>query len=84
MYDAFQRGALAAPLQIPMIYGIDAVVVIEDADGNLLDISEIGTGNAIGTFPGSTMILRANARDYANDTSLSEGNVTVYALHELD
>ena len=66
------------------IYGIDAVVVIEDADGNLLDISEIGTGNAIGTFPGSTMILRANARDYANDTSLSEGNVTVYALHELD
>ena len=66
------------------IYGIDAVVAIEDADGNLLDISEIGTGNAIGTFPGSTMILRANARDYANDTSLSEGNVTVYALHELD
>jgi beta-glucosidase len=25
MYDNFQRGALAAPLQIPMIYGIDAV-----------------------------------------------------------
>ena len=30
------------------------------------------------------MILRANARDYANDTSLNEGNATVYALHELD
>lgn len=66
------------------IYGIDAVAVIEDADGRLLDISEIGTGNAVGVFPGSTMILRANARDYANDTSLDEGSVTVYATHELD
>src|SRR3954447_10811272 len=32
MYDAFQRGAVATPLQIPMIYGLDAV----HGDNNVL------------------------------------------------
>src|SRR5689334_16159973 len=32
MYDAFQRGAMATPLQIPMMYGLDAV----HGDNNVL------------------------------------------------
>lgn len=66
------------------IYGISAVIAIDNDEGTLLDVCEVGTGNAAGVFPGSTLILRANARDYANDTYLDEGNATVYALYELD
>ena len=66
------------------IYGISAVIAIDNDEGTLLDVCQVGTGNAVGVFPGSTMILRANAKDYADDTYLDEGNATVYALHELD
>ena len=60
------------------------MIAIDNDEGTLLDVCEVGTGNAAGVFPGSTLILRANARDYANDTYLDEGNATVYALYELD
>jgi beta-glucosidase len=44
MYDAFQRGALAAPLQIPMIYGIDAVHGNNNVRGATIFPHNIGLG----------------------------------------
>jgi len=44
MYDAFQRGALAAPLQIPMIYGIDAVHGNNNVYGATIFPHNIGLG----------------------------------------
>lgn len=66
------------------IYGLCATICIENEEGTLLDICEVSTGNAIGIFPGSVMILRDNAHDYANDAALTEGLATVYALHQVD
>jgi len=66
------------------IYGVQSVIAIENAEGTLLDVCEISTGNAIGLFPGSTMVQRANAKDYAADTGLLEGSATAYVLYELD
>ena len=66
------------------IFGIQAVIAVENADGMLMDVCEIGTGNAIGIFPGSTMVLRANVKDYAADKALMEGKATAYVLYELD
>jgi beta-glucosidase len=44
MYDAFQRGALAAPRQIPMIYGIDAVHGNNNVLGATIFPHNIGLG----------------------------------------
>jgi beta-glucosidase len=44
MYDNFQRGALAAPLQIPMIYGIDAVHGNNNVSGSTIFPHNIGLG----------------------------------------
>src|SRR4030095_304783 len=44
MYDTFQRGALAAPLQIPMIYGIDAVHGNNNVYGSTIFPHNIGLG----------------------------------------
>ena len=44
MYDAFQRGAMAAPLQIPMIYGIDAVHGNNNVLGATIFPHNIGLG----------------------------------------
>lgn len=44
MYDAFQRGALAAPLRIPMIYGIDAVHGSNNVYGSTIFPHNIGLG----------------------------------------
>jgi beta-glucosidase len=44
MYDAFQRGALATPLRIPMIYGIDAVRGNNNVLGATLFPHNIGLG----------------------------------------
>ena len=66
------------------IYGVSAVIAVDDDEGRLLDVCRVSTGNATGIFPGSTMILRATVQDYENDTPLEGGNATVYALHELD
>ncbi|HET6531014.1 MAG TPA: glycoside hydrolase family 3 N-terminal domain-containing protein, partial [Actinoplanes sp.] len=44
MYDAFQRGALAAPLQIPMVYGIDAVHGNNNVYGATIFPHNIGLG----------------------------------------
>jgi beta-glucosidase len=44
MYDAFQRGALAAPLRIPMIYGIDAVHGNNNVLGATIFPHNIGLG----------------------------------------
>ena len=54
------------------------------AEGVLLDVCEISTGNACGIFPGSVMILRANLKDYANDAPLADAVTTAYAQYELD
>lgn len=66
------------------IYGVQSVAVFENAEGVLLDVCEISTGNAIGIFPGSTMVQRANVKDYAADAALMEGIATAYVLYELD
>src|SRR4051812_20077767 len=44
MYDAFQRGALATPLQIPMIYGLDAVHGDNNVLGSTIFPHNIGLG----------------------------------------
>ncbi|AGL16753.1 beta-glucosidase [Actinoplanes sp. N902-109] len=44
MYDAYQRGALAAPLQIPMMYGIDAVHGNNNVLGSTIFPHNIGLG----------------------------------------
>jgi beta-glucosidase len=44
MYDSFQRGALATPLQIPMIYGIDAVHGNNNVAGSTIFPHNIGLG----------------------------------------
>lgn len=66
------------------IYGLDATIVVENDEKVLLDICDVNTGNSSGIFPGSIMILRARAEDYANDDPLMEGNATAIVLHELD
>lgn len=66
------------------IYGVSATICIENAEGTLLDVCEISTSNASGIFPGSVMILRENAKDYATDSILMEGVASVSVLHQLD
>jgi beta-glucosidase len=44
MYDNYQRGALATPLQIPMIYGIDAVHGNNNVYGSTIFPHNIGLG----------------------------------------
>ncbi|MEV6304933.1 glycoside hydrolase family 3 N-terminal domain-containing protein [Actinoplanes sp. NPDC051861] len=44
MYDTYQRGALATPLQIPMIYGIDAVHGNNNVYGATIFPHNIGLG----------------------------------------
>jgi beta-glucosidase len=44
MYDGFQRGALATPLHIPMIYGIDAVHGNNNVYGSTIFPHNIGLG----------------------------------------
>ncbi|GAA2628311.1 glycoside hydrolase family 3 N-terminal domain-containing protein [Paractinoplanes durhamensis] len=44
MYDAYQRGALATPLKIPMIYGVDAVHGNNNVPGSTLFPHNIGLG----------------------------------------
>ena len=66
------------------IYGVDATVVIENDEGVLLDVTSVSTGNAVGLFPGSVMILRNNAKDYLNDAYLTTGNAKAIVLHEID
>jgi beta-glucosidase len=44
MYDGFQRGALATPLQIPMIYGLDAVHGDNNVLGSTIFPHDIGLG----------------------------------------
>lgn len=66
------------------IYGLSATICIEDEAGTLLDVCDISTGNASGIFPGSVMVLRDNAKDYAADTALAQGKATAYVLYELD
>ncbi|GIM93223.1 glycoside hydrolase family 3 N-terminal domain-containing protein [Paractinoplanes toevensis] len=44
MYDAYQRGALATPLQIPILYGIDAVHGNNNVPGSTIFPHNIGLG----------------------------------------
>ncbi|MCY1136935.1 glycoside hydrolase family 3 C-terminal domain-containing protein [Actinoplanes sp. Pm04-4] len=44
MYDSYQRGALATPLQIPIIYGIDAVHGNNNVPGSTIFPHNIGLG----------------------------------------
>lgn len=66
------------------IYGVSATIAIENEEGNLLDVCSITTGNAVGVFPGSVLVLRDNAKDYAADQALMQGSATAYVLHQLD
>ncbi|MEU4237451.1 glycoside hydrolase family 3 N-terminal domain-containing protein [Actinoplanes sp. NPDC026619] len=44
MYDAYQRGALATPLKIPMLYGVDAVHGNNNVPGSTIFPHNIGLG----------------------------------------
>jgi len=44
MYDAYQRAALATPLRIPMIYGVDAVHGNNNVPGSTIFPHNIGLG----------------------------------------
>jgi beta-glucosidase len=44
MYDAYQRAALATPLKIPMIYGVDAVHGNNNVPGSTIFPHNIGLG----------------------------------------
>lgn len=66
------------------IYGVNATICIENNEGTLLEVCDLSTGNAVGIFPGSVMILRDNAKDYQNDSYLTEGKATAIILHEID
>ena len=66
------------------IYGVNAVVAVRNDAGQLLDVVHLSTGNAIGLFPGSTMIMRDNITDYNTDSALSTGNATAYVMYQLD
>ncbi|MFC7531728.1 glycoside hydrolase family 3 N-terminal domain-containing protein [Actinoplanes sp. GCM10030250] len=44
MYDSYQRGALATPLQIPILYGIDAVHGNNNVPGSTIFPHNIGLG----------------------------------------
>ena len=66
------------------IYGVSATIVMENDEGTLLDVTEITTGNTCGIFPGSVMVLRDNASDYANDSALAAGKAAAYVLYRLD
>lgn len=66
------------------IYGVCATIAIENEEGTLLDICSITTGNSVGVFPGSVLVLRDNASDYAADQPLAQGIATAYVLHQLD
>jgi beta-glucosidase len=46
MYDAFQQGALSAPLRIPMMYGVDAVHGDNNVVGATIFPHDIGLGAA--------------------------------------
>ncbi len=81
--DGIVAAKVANTTDAPM-YGISTVMVITGENGEILDVCQASTGNAIGIEPGSTMVLRSNATDHANDEYLTGGDVTVYALYELD
>lgn len=66
------------------IYGLDATIIIEDDAGTLLDVCNVSTGNTVGIFPGSVMVLRDNAENYETGEPLQEGVASVSALHQLD
>jgi len=66
------------------IYGVSAVITVENEEGTLLDICEVETGNSIGIFPGSVMILRGNITDHANEKPLASGVAAAHVLHRLD
>lgn len=66
------------------IYGVSATIAIENEEGTLLDVCSITTGNAVGVFPGSVLVLRDNAEDYAADQPLMQGSAMAYVLHQLD
>lgn len=66
------------------IYGVCAVVAAQNEEGRLLDVCEVSTGNAIGIFPGSVMILRGNVENHETDEALSEGVAIVHALHQIE
>ena len=66
------------------IYGVCAIVSVENEEGTLLDIAEIETGNSVGIFPESVMILRDNITDYTNDAPLATGKAVAYVIYQLD
>lgn len=66
------------------IYGVNATIVMENSEGTLLDIARVSCSSTVGLFPGSVLILRNNAKDYANDGKLMEANAVAHVLYMLD
>lgn len=66
------------------IYGVSATIVMESDEGTLLDVCKISMSNSCGIFPGSVMVLRENAHDYAADSALTAGNATTHVTYRID
>jgi len=66
------------------IYGVCVLVAVKNDEGRLLDVCEVSTGNAVGVFPQSVMILRGNVEDHEKNEPLTGGNAVVQAIHQID
>ncbi len=64
------------------VYAVEATLVVSGENGEILDVMNTGTGNAIGLKPGSTMILRDNAEDYTTGKRLTRGTCRAYVTYE--
>lgn len=66
------------------IFGFEVTTVVENAEGELLNVNNSYVGSDVGVRPGSTLVLREYAEDFMNDSYLNEGVATAYVLYQKD
>ena len=64
------------------VFDVEATVVMEGEEGQLLDVTSVGSYQC-GVTPGSEMIMRSTASDYANDGPLMGANAAAYVQYKL-
>ena len=64
------------------LFEIKTTIVMENANGVLLDVQE-AESYFIGITPGSEMIARTNAMDYVNDGKLTEAKASAYVQYKV-
>ena len=64
------------------VFDVEATVVMEGEEGQLLDVTSVGSYQC-GVTPGSEMIMRSTASDYANDGLLMGANAAAYVQYKL-